>query len=102
MPLELAFTRQAETDFEDIATFVSHRSMRGALTFVESIERASGIIGNHPHAGRLAPETGNAQVRRFAIPPYSIYYRILNDRLEILRLLHGARDLNEADFEEIS
>ena len=50
------------------------------------------IVVKHPRSGRLRPEFGS-QVHSFAIAPYVVFYRARRRRVEVLRVLHGHRDI---------
>jgi toxin ParE1/3/4 len=47
--------------------------------------------------GRERPDIGRG-IRSFAIISWMIFDRVERDFLEIVRVLHGARDLDEIDF----
>jgi toxin ParE1/3/4 len=49
-------------------------------------------IGTFPNAGRQRVELG-AGIRSFPILPYVLFYRVHARRVEIVRLLHGRRDI---------
>ena len=49
-------------------------------------------IGAFPESGRRRFEFGS-DVRSFAVVPYIVFYRVDGARIEVLRVLHAARDL---------
>ena len=51
-------------------------------------------LADFPELGRLRPEllTG---LRSWAVGDYIIFYRTTSDAVEILRILHGARDFDD-------
>jgi toxin ParE1/3/4 len=51
-------------------------------------------IATFPSGGRLRPELG-AGIRSFPVVPYVAFYRANARRVEILRILHGRRDVKE-------
>ena len=44
--------------------------------------------------GRLRPELASG-MRSFAIDKYLVFYRIAGDAITVLRVLHGARDIEQ-------
>lgn len=50
-----------------------------------------------PDIGRSCPELPG-KVRSFVLGRYVIFYRPSSDGVEIVRVLHGARDLGQIDF----
>jgi len=47
-----------------------------------------------PESGRVVPEYEAKQVRELIGGSYRIWYRLRDDRVEILAILHGARDIS--------
>ncbi|NKB80931.1 MAG: hypothetical protein GKS05_03345 [Nitrospirales bacterium] len=42
--------------------------------------------------GRLRPDI-RANLRRFSVSPYIIFYRITERAIEIVNIIHGSRDI---------
>ena len=56
------------------------------------------FLAENPMVGRARPEFAHAGLRSWRVQGfrnYLIFYRIGNDRLQIWRVLHGSRDLQE-------
>jgi toxin ParE1/3/4 len=51
-------------------------------------------LEEHPFAGRVRDEIRSG-LHSFATSPHVVFYRVLNDRPEIVRVLDGRRDLDE-------
>lgn len=89
----------AKQDLIDIAAFI--RNPEFSLTFLGRAEECFRKLAEMPRpAGKcdfvLGPLTG---IRSLPVPGfrnYLIFYRIQGDQLEIIRVLHGARDLELA------
>jgi toxin ParE1/3/4 len=97
MALEVAFARRAEEDFIEIAEYLEARNPAAAEKVSRRIEKAIGLLAEHPHMGPLAPSTGQVDMRRISVPPYVVFYRLGATQLEIARILHSSRDLDNAD-----
>jgi toxin ParE1/3/4 len=52
------------------------------------------ILEEHPFAGRVRDEIRSG-LHSFATSPHVIFYRVVDDRPEIVRVLDGRRDLDE-------
>ena len=70
-----------------------------ATRFLEASEKAFATLAKMPGMGRIRrfphPELGG--LRSWAIPGferYLIFYRALPDGIEVIRVLHGMRDLD--------
>jgi toxin ParE1/3/4 len=71
-----------------------------AERFLEFTEYAFDQIAITPYIGRVVPlvlsEMGTSrqwQIKNFK--NYLIFYKVLEDRIEVLRVLHGMRDLED-------
>ncbi|MGA7974558.1 MAG: type II toxin-antitoxin system RelE/ParE family toxin [Pseudolabrys sp.] len=54
------------------------------------------LIEDHPFGGRARNEV-RPGLRSFAATPHVVFYRVVNDRPEIVRVLDGRQDI-EAEF----
>jgi toxin ParE1/3/4 len=79
----------------------SRRTTRGALTFVDDLERKCDVLGRAPGIGTSRPELGDG-VRMLPHGRYLIFYREANEGIRIERIMHGARDIGGEDFESDS
>jgi len=65
-----------------------------AEKLVREIGRVIALIENHPLAGRARNEV-RPGLRSFATAPHVVFYRVIDDRPEIVRLLDGRQDIEE-------
>lgn len=91
----LRFTESAERDLVDIGNFIARDNPANAARFIERLEGHCRLLAAHPLLGRprdeLAPE-----LRSLAYGRYVIFYRAMAEGAEIIRVLHGARDIRRA------
>jgi toxin ParE1/3/4 len=83
---------EAEQDLDEMERWLTENW--GPLAAASTIEAVLGRIAalaEMPFAGAPRPEFGQA-VRLVTSGRYVIYYETSDDRLVILRILHGARD----------
>jgi toxin ParE1/3/4 len=92
---QLRFTENAERDLVEIGNFIARDSPANAAQFVLHLEQHCSLLASHPLAGRTRDELALG-LRSLAYGRYVIFYRALNDGAEIVRVLHGARDLRRA------
>jgi toxin ParE1/3/4 len=57
------------------------------------------LLEARPRAGRPRPEI-SPEARSLVEPPYVIFYRIVADGVQIVRVLHGRRRFDRALFEQ--
>lgn len=93
MPLRIVFTANAEKDVDEVIDFISIDSPAAAENMAGRIEQSIRLLAERPHLGRPAPETGQTGMRRLSVPPYVIFYFVSETALEVVRILHGARQL---------
>ena len=91
----VVFTRAAERDLEAIGDYISTSDPRRAASFVDALIDRCNLIADHPLAFSLVPRFESKDVRRRYYARYLIFYRISLDRVEILRIIHSARDYDK-------
>jgi len=90
--MRLAFTPLAERDLEAIADYIAADNLARALSFVRELRAQCRRIALNPYGYRLRPELGD-RIRSCAHGHYVIFFESDPDTVEIVRILHGARDL---------
>jgi toxin ParE1/3/4 len=96
-PLATRRSSRARADFLDIWLYIAERNADAADRVLDEIERVCGLIAHHPQMGRERPEIAPA-IRSFAVMSWVIFYRAHPEFIDIVRVLHGARDLDEIEF----
>jgi toxin ParE1/3/4 len=84
----------ATRDLEDIAGFISLNSRRAADRMIDRITGAFRRIAEMPGIGRQREEFSPG-LRSFTVAPFLIFYRESEDGVEIVRVVHGARNLDD-------
>lgn len=86
----LTWTRPAESDLIDILDYIGDGDPAAALAIIDRIEAAPLPLTEFPLSGREGSVPG---ARELPIPglPFLIIYRVRNATIEVLRVLHGAR-----------
>lgn len=89
---------KAEQDVEDIiAYYLREQAPQAALGFVDALEKTLLKIGRHPSLGasRYAHELDLPGLRYWLLPrfPYLVFYRELQDHVDLWRILHAQRDV---------
>ena len=91
----LVYGRAADKDLYSIALHIGETSIERGKALVERIRRRAEILRAHPEVGRARPELGDG-IRSLIERPYVLLYRISDEDVEIVAVLHGARDLPSA------
>ncbi len=82
----------ARADLAEIWLFIAQDEPLVADRFVRGIVSRFPILASMPHMGRQREELA-AQLRSLPVGSYIIFYRPMEGAVEIVRILHGARDL---------
>lgn len=91
--MDVEFAAEARGDLGEIAMKIARRSPVAAHRYVDKIERRAQQLGELPGTGTPRPEWG-ADIRVARLGKYLIIHRIRDDAVQILRVLHGARDID--------
>lgn len=97
--MQVVLTWRAELDLEQIGDHIAARSPPTALRFVARVRDQCDRIGLMPHAWPARPEWG-VGVRVTVVGRYLMVHRVHGDVVQVLRILHGARDLERLFSDE--
>jgi toxin ParE1/3/4 len=89
---------KAMSDLADIWVYIAEDSPRHADAFAARINRDFRLLARQPNLGRERPELVEG-LRSMSIGHYVIFYIPRPRGIEVVRVLHGARDLKSI-FEE--
>ena len=86
------FSEQSLRDFQQISDYIAADSAANANRLVDRLEALCFRLADQPRMGVLRPESG-PDIRTFAVPstPYVIFYRPIDDGVQILHIRHGNR-----------
>ncbi|MFS8085754.1 MAG: type II toxin-antitoxin system RelE/ParE family toxin, partial [Acidobacteriota bacterium] len=84
-------------DLHDIWSHVAQNDAEAASRLVKEIMRRFSLLRNNPLLGRQQDQL-LVNLRSFTVKGYLIFYQPSEDHVDILRVLHGSRDV-EAIFE---
>ncbi|HST50446.1 MAG TPA: type II toxin-antitoxin system RelE/ParE family toxin [Pyrinomonadaceae bacterium] len=87
----------AEEDLKAIWAYVAENNPEAANKLIKEITRRFAILRDHPHMGREQDKL-LVNLRSFSVKNYVIFYQPFEGGVEILRVLHGSRDI-ESIFE---
>jgi plasmid stabilization system protein ParE len=97
---QIKWTEKASSHLQAILEYIAKDSKVYAIRFVKSLIASTKKLETMPRCGRIIPELEEQGLREIIYRNYRIAYRIReNDDIEILAVIHGARDFLSA-FEE--
>ena len=83
-------------DILDIVRSIRRHNPSAASRFVEAFRSSVELLSRMPDLGRRRTDLDAPETRSWRVPGfrnYLIFYEVLPDRLRLLRVLHGSRDL---------
>jgi toxin ParE1/3/4 len=86
-------TPEAVADLDEILEYYADKSPAYAERLVAQIEKRCRLLAHSPMMGTPRERFGPG-VRTSAVAPYVIYFRPDDDGVQILRIFHGARDID--------
>jgi toxin ParE1/3/4 len=92
---KVLWSSQARADLSEIWSYYFQAA--GRLTadkIIRQIVETSRLLEGHPFGGRSRAEI-RPGLRSLVARPHVIFYRVVQDRAEIVRVLDGRRDLDE-------
>jgi toxin ParE1/3/4 len=94
-PLALRWTEHAVTQLAALAEFISLDSPFYAEQVVDRIVARFEQARRYPGSGRMVPEFGREDVRELIESPYRLVYRVRQDAVEVLSILHGRQPVGD-------
>jgi plasmid stabilization system protein ParE len=92
---KIAWTRSALSDTRNLRDYIARNSEAYADRFVQKIIEAVEKAAAFPMIGRRVPEADDDTIREILYRKYRIVYRFEPDRILVLMVIHGARDLTQ-------
>lgn len=96
----LSQTPLATQDVRDILDYLLEHSEPAADRFTAELEAACQLLRSQPRMGRdrvdLAPD-----VRSVVVGKYLVFFRASDTTIQILRVIHGARNITPEMFESL-
>ena len=92
MRAKIRFSLPARRDLDEIWFFIAQDSPDSADNFVDHLTDKISLLASSPQMGRSREDLGH-NLRSFPIKNYLVIYRLLKSRVEIVRVVHTARDL---------
>ncbi|MCI0439693.1 MAG: type II toxin-antitoxin system RelE/ParE family toxin [Chloroflexi bacterium] len=85
-------TPEARTDLVQIWLYIAQNSASAADRILDNINRVSELIASQPFMGRSREELAPG-LRSFPVGNYMIFYRSVEDGIEVVRVINAARDI---------
>jgi toxin ParE1/3/4 len=88
---------KAEADLLEIWSFIARDSLEAADRLLDRIETQCRLLAATPLLGRARLEIA-PDARAWVVGRYLILYRAQEDGIEIVRVVQGAREIDQIEF----
>ena len=85
-------SEQAQRDLEGILDDLDRQSTQASERFADKFDQTCDLHALHPQIGASAEEYA-PNLRHFTVWSYAVFDRPITDGIEIIRIIHGARDI---------
>jgi toxin ParE1/3/4 len=91
----IRWTEPAWANLQSAAGYIEYDSPRYAAALIRDARDAARSLRRFANRGRVVPEIGDPTVRELFVfrQRYRMIYRMLEQEVQILAFIHGARDL---------
>lgn len=103
MKTPFKLSKQAEIDIEEIAKYIWQKNPKSAIEFTEEVEHICQLLGKMPEMGRHVDFIHSSEYFFFPVGKFKkflIFYQTEKGVLEITRVLHGHRDIENLFVDE--
>jgi toxin ParE1/3/4 len=89
---------RAASDIAEIWDYIAEDSLAQADAWVDRLDATLSTLANYPLMGRVREELSPG-LRSLPFGRYVIFYQPLTDGIDVIRVLHAARDINTVFIE---
>lgn len=89
-------TPQAQSDLLDVWLYIAADNEAAADKLLDRVDHILAMLGDNPNAGRARPDL-IAGIRSFPIGNYILFYRPVQDGIELVRFLSARLDIDADD-----
>jgi toxin ParE1/3/4 len=97
MARRIVWAPSARNDLESIFEYLRKTSPLYAKRFLIKIRESARSLKEFPDRGRFLPEYPESGVREIFVDSFRLMYRIVHDSIEIVGVVHTARDFTSVE-----
>ena len=93
-----SFRPQAWKDAVNLSVYIGQNNLKAGIEFLDALENTCKIIASAPligsrrsYSNKILHNIRMLPIRKF--PSYLIFYQPLKNGVDVIRIVHGARDL---------
>jgi toxin ParE1/3/4 len=89
--MNVNWTEAALSDLGAIEAYIARHSSRYAAGLIDRIFIHTRMLADHPFLGPVVPEYEDETLRELFEDPYRIVYRVFDERVDVVAVVHAAR-----------
>jgi toxin ParE1/3/4 len=93
---QIIWTERAQEELRSITTFIAQDSLANAISVNIKIRQRIDRLSVFPNVGRFIPEISGQRYRQLIVYKYRIIYRVENECVFVVGVIHGARNFRAA------
>ena len=93
----VALFPSARRDLDGIWSYIAERNVSAADELIGRLRQTMQMLVDQPYAGADVSFM-RPGLRKWTVGRYILFYLVRPDRIEIVRVLHGARDIRRLDL----
>lgn len=91
------YSARADADLLDIWLFIAADNPQAADRLLLDIDEQCRLLGENSRMGVARPEIA-PEARSWSLGRYLILYRVIPEGIDVVRVIHGARDLQQLEY----
>ena len=97
---QVIWTEPALSDLDEIAEYIALDNLGAARRFVQKVFSTVGRLEQYPESGHFPPELDRSRYREVIVGPCRVFYRSDHDKVYILFVMRGERQLRKYLIDE--
>lgn len=89
---QVVYRPWARLDLKDVFGHIAETNPTAAAAAVRLIDEKARLLANSPRIGQAAKHL-DPRLRRLPVGNYLIFYEVADRGIDVIRVLHGARDI---------
>jgi toxin ParE1/3/4 len=87
------YAPEADDDLEGIVDYIARDKPTAAREWLVKVRATCQILAKNPQVGEVREGFGVAGCRSFSVGNYVVFFRPVDDGIEVSRVIHGSRDM---------
>ncbi len=87
------YAPEADDDLEGIVDYIARDNPTAAREWLAKVRATCQILAENPQVGEVREGFGVPGCRSFSVGNYVVFFRPVDDGIEVSRVIHGSRDM---------